>query len=337
MDLFITVTVNPKSPEILQELLLGQTVPDRPDLTACMFKLKRDAIIKDIFKDGIFGQAAAYVYTIEFQKRGLPHMHILIILKPPHKLLAPADVDSTICTYWPDPKTEPLLFDTVKHLMVHGPCGAFNPNAPCMENGKCMKGFPKPFQKFTTMDQDGYPKYFWPDDGHVYEISGHMIDNCWIVPYNPYMSAKYDLHINIECVASIGAIKYPFKYIHKGGDRASAELHRCDEITEYIDGHYISPPEAAWCIFHFDMHNQLSNVVHLQIHLPGQHMVRFNPNDNVTTVLQRASTEKTSLTAFFEANSNLGALGMAARRLTYQEFPQEMVLKGSGSSLHWSQ
>ena len=68
------------------------------------------------------------------------------------------------------------------------------------------------------------------------------------------------------------------------------------------------------------MHNQLSNVVHLQIHLPGQHMVRFNPNDDVATVLQQASTEKTSLTAFFEANSNLGALGMAAWRLTYQEF-----------------
>lgn len=337
VDLFVTVTMNPKSPEILRELLPAQTTSDRPDLVARVFKLKKDAIVNDILKEGVFGRAAAYVYTIEFQKRGLPHMHILIILKPPHKLLAPTDVNSVIRAYWPDPETEPLLFDTVKRLMVHGPCGAFNSNAPCMENGKCTKGFPKPFQEFTTMDQDGYPKYLRPDDGRVYEVNGHMIDNHWIVPYNPYMSAKYDSHINVECVASIGAIKYPFKYIHKGGDRASAELHRHDEITEYIDGRYISPPEAAWRIFHFDMHDQLPNVVRLQIHLPGQHMVRFNPNDDAATVLERASTEKTSLTAFFEANSDLGALGATARRLTYQEFPQEMVLKGSGSNLHWSQ
>ena len=312
VDLFVTVTINPKTPEIQRELLPGQTASDRPDIVARLFKMKKDAIINDIFKDGIFGQAAAYVYTIEFQKRGLPHMHILIILKPPHKLLAPVDVDSVIRAYWPNPDTEPLLFDTVKRLMIHGPCGAFNPNAPCMENGKCTKGFPKAFQEFTTMDEDGYPKYLRPNDGRAYEVDKHMIDNRWIVPYNPYMSAKYDSHINVECVASIGAIKYPFKYIHKGGDRASAELHRRDEITEYIDGRYVSPPEGAWRIFHFDMHDQLPNVVRLQIHLPGQHMVTFNPNDDAATILERASAEKTSLTAFFEANSDSGPLGAAA-------------------------
>ena len=337
VDLFVTVTVNPKSPEIQRELLLGQAAPDRPDLVARVFKMKRDAIINDIFKEGIFGRAAAYVYTIEFQKRGLPHMHILIILKPPHKLLTPTDVDSVIRAYWPDPETEPLLFDTVNRLMVHGPCGAFNPNASCMENGKCTKGFPKAFQEFTTMDQDGYPKYCRPNDGRTYLVNKHMIDNRWIVPYNPYMSAKYDSHINVECVASVGAIKYPFKYIHKGGDRASVELHRRDEITEYIDGRYISPPEGAWRIFHFDIHDQIPNIVRLQVHLPGQHMVTFNPNYDAVTVLEHASTEKTSLTAFFEANSDPGVLGAAARRLTYQEFPQEMVLKGSGSSLQWNQ
>lgn len=335
VDLFVTVTANPKSPEIQRELLLGQTASDRPDLVARVFKMKKEAIINDIFKEGIFGRAASYVYTIEFQKRGLPHMHILIILKPPHKLLAPVDVDSVIRAYWPDPETEPLLFDTVKRLMVHGPCGAFNPKAPCMENGKCTKGFPKAFQEFTTMDEDGYPKYLRPNDGRAYLVNKHMIDNRWIVPYNPYMSTKYDSHINAECVASVGAIKYPFKYIHKGGDRASIELHRHDEITEYIDGRYVSPPEGAWRIFHFDMHDQLPNVVRLQIHLPGQHMVAFNPNWNAASVLEQASTEKTSLTAFFDANSNSGALGAVARRLTYQEFPQEMVLKGSGSTLHW--
>lgn len=39
-DLFITLTTNPKWPEILHELLPGQEAHDRPDLTARVFRLK---------------------------------------------------------------------------------------------------------------------------------------------------------------------------------------------------------------------------------------------------------------------------------------------------------
>ena len=34
----------------------------------------------DLIDLHFFGKVAAYVYTIEFQKRGLPHAHILLIL-----------------------------------------------------------------------------------------------------------------------------------------------------------------------------------------------------------------------------------------------------------------
>ncbi|KAJ8453935.1 hypothetical protein ONZ45_g19505 [Pleurotus djamor] len=78
VDLFITVTANPHWDEITCELLPGQTSYDRPDLVSRVFELKKKAIIEDIYKHGIFGHAVAYVYVIEFQKRGLPHAHILI-------------------------------------------------------------------------------------------------------------------------------------------------------------------------------------------------------------------------------------------------------------------
>ena len=81
--------------------------------------MKRKAIIEYIYKHGVFGQAVAYVYTIKFQKRGLPHMHILIFLKEPHKLLTPNNIDSCISATWPDPETQPLLFEMVKRCMVH--------------------------------------------------------------------------------------------------------------------------------------------------------------------------------------------------------------------------
>ncbi len=41
--------------------------------------MKLDALLKDI-KDGILGNVIAKIWVIEFQKRGLPHVHILLIL-----------------------------------------------------------------------------------------------------------------------------------------------------------------------------------------------------------------------------------------------------------------
>ena len=66
-----------------------------------------------------------------------------------------------------------------------------------------------------------------------------------IVPYIPYISTKYNCHINAECVVTLKSIKYPFKYIHKGSDQACL-AYNTNEVTNYIDGCYIGVLEAAW-------------------------------------------------------------------------------------------
>ena len=68
IDIFLTMTTNPNWPEIVQELLPGQTVADRPDLVSRIFYLKKKALLNAIVKDGIFGPCVAHVYAIEFQK-----------------------------------------------------------------------------------------------------------------------------------------------------------------------------------------------------------------------------------------------------------------------------
>ena len=78
-DLFVTFTTNPHWEEITRELGPGESVQDRPDLVARVFKQKFDKLMYDI-KKGIFGRVVAFMWVIEFQKRGLPHAHILIIL-----------------------------------------------------------------------------------------------------------------------------------------------------------------------------------------------------------------------------------------------------------------
>ena len=327
VDIFLTMTTNPEWPEIMRELLPGQSSYDRPDLVTRVFEMKKKVVLEYIHKQGIFGTSVAHVYTIEFQKRGLPHMHCLIFLDEPYKLLTAESIDSCIWARWPDPDKEPLLFDTVKRCMVHGPCGVLNPSAPCMENGKCTKGFPKPFQHFTTMDTHGYPLYLRPDDGCAYEVRGHMLDNRWIVPYPPFLLAEIDCHINCECAISLGTFKYAFKYIQKGQDMATLEVNRRNEIQCFMDGRYISPPLAAWRLFSFDMHELHPNVVRLQVHLPGQHMVTFDASESIETIMERGAQEKTTLTAFFAANAQEGALGREAGKYTYQEFPQHFVYK----------
>ena len=334
VDIFTTVTTDPFWPEITHELFSGQTAYDRPDLVSRVFQMKKKVIIDYIYKHGIFGSAVAYVYTVEFQKRGLPHIHLLLFLKEPYKLHTTEAIDSCIMAQWPNPESQPLLFETIKRCMVHGPCGSANPNSPCMENGKCTKGYPKSFAEFTTMDEHGFPIYFRPDDGRSYSIRGFCVDNRWIVPFCPYLSAMFDCHINVECAASLGCFKYLFKYIQKGPDLASLEINKHDEIKRYMEGRYIGPSEAGHRIYQFDVHGQVPSVVRLQIHLPGQHMVTFNPNENIDTILARASHERTTLSAYFEANANSGELGVEARKYTYQEFPQHFTWKADRKN--WS-
>ena len=201
---------------------------------------------------------------------------------------------------------------------------ALNPNAPCMVDGKCSKGYPKNFQDSTSMDQNGYPLYFRPDNGRKYKVRDHWLDNQWIVPYPPWPCAFLDCHMNTECAISIGSIKYPFKYVHKGPDRALLE-YQWDDIRRWIDGQYISPPEATWCILRFEMHDQVPAIVCLQVHLKGHHMVVFNPNEDIEDVVQHGAQQQTTLTAYSEANADARHLGAEACKHTYQEFPQHFT------------
>ena len=165
-DYFITMTCNSKWPEITHNLEEGQTAQDRPDLVARVFKQKKDQLMNDLIYGQILGKVVAHMCVIEFQKRGLPHAHILIILASDDRTTTPEDVDQAICAELPPDPEEATdeeerqqrhrLQDIVVSNMVHGPCGTYNPSCPCMENGHCTKNFPKPFQEKTFVDPDNH-------------------------------------------------------------------------------------------------------------------------------------------------------------------------------------
>jgi hypothetical protein len=68
-DLFITFTCNPNWSEIKDALPPGSVANDRPDLTGRVFRMKLDALLDELTKDGIMGRVVADVHTVEFQKR----------------------------------------------------------------------------------------------------------------------------------------------------------------------------------------------------------------------------------------------------------------------------
>ena len=84
-DLFLTMTANPKWPEITNSLFPGQTATDCPDIVSRVFEQKKKALLK-LIDNGFFGIPVAHIHTIEFQKRGLPHIHLLIFLQPQDRI-----------------------------------------------------------------------------------------------------------------------------------------------------------------------------------------------------------------------------------------------------------
>ena len=143
-DFFITMTANPNWTEVIQNLKPGEKAADRPDLVARVFRAKLRELISDLTLKGVLGKAIAYTHVVEFQKRGLPHAHILVILRAADKPRTPADVDRLVCAEVPDKAVNPRLYHLVETFMVHGPCGALDPTCPCMtELGQCSKHFPK--------------------------------------------------------------------------------------------------------------------------------------------------------------------------------------------------
>lgn len=115
------------------------------------------------------------MYTIEFQKRGLPHAHILLWLSAKHKLQTGGDIDKLISAELSDASRYPTLALAVSSFMIRGPCGVANQKSPCMKDGKCSKYYPKSFQPSTIIDDDGYPRYRHRDSGVSIEKLGDKI------------------------------------------------------------------------------------------------------------------------------------------------------------------
>ena len=319
---FLTMTTNAEWPEIQNSLPPGVSANDRPDLVCRVFNLKAKRLIKYICSSNVLGKVLAYVYRVEFQKRGLPHLHCLIISER-NTIRNAKDIDTYVSAEIPNQDDNPLLYETVTKKMMHGPCE----KKPCFKEGKCTKNFPKGFAHETKMSFDGYAEYRRRNDGKFVYRSGKRLDNRFVVPFNPTLCLLFDAHINVEVCVTVRAVKYLYKYIYKNVDYLSVELRNPnDEILRFLDGRFITALEAAYHILGFLIHKESVVVMDLPVHLPGQQYVYYKLGQDMNKV--RAAGKKTKLTAWFELNQRCET----ARSFLYYEIPEYFFWKSSSKS-----
>lgn len=319
-SLFITMTCNPKWPEIANNLAPGESSQYRPDIVVRVFHSKLKCLMESIIKKQIFDKVEALIYTIEFQKRGLPHAHILLTL------VTNDVIDKIVSAEIPDPTDNPVLYEAVKQHMMHGPCGAQNPNSVCMQNGKCKKEFPKKYSSITHDNVNGYPIYKRQDNGRIVSVRGSDLDNRYVVPYNPYLLQKFNCHLNVKVCTTVKSVKYIYKYVYKGYDAATVRFVRneetgnndqvvhYDEIDSFLNGRYVGSTESAWRIFEYEMHHQTHAIIRLDCHLPNAQNVYFRDGEKVQAIDR---LNKTKLLAFFDLNT----IDPSANNFLYTNIP----------------
>jgi hypothetical protein len=239
------------------------------------FHMKLDALLDDIKLGSIFGPINVILYSIEFQKCGLPHVHILVWLNKNGFDITLDIIDQFIAAKIPDPKSDPLGYALIAEHMVYGPYGDKNPNSTCMKKGNCSKYYPKSFQQQTTFDDNGFTLYRRRDTSIIVRRSEQNLDNKWVVPHNLYLIKKYQAHINVEYYNKSRILKYLCKYVNKGLDRAKfifQEVKRgkdispdkqtgeINEIQEYLDARYICEQDGLWRLLGFEIHYHTPSV-----------------------------------------------------------------------------
>eukprot|EP00571_Detonula_confervacea_P014553 CAMPEP_0172308584 /NCGR_PEP_ID=MMETSP1058-20130122/9127_1 /TAXON_ID=83371 /ORGANISM="Detonula confervacea, Strain CCMP 353" /LENGTH=520 /DNA_ID=CAMNT_0013021029 /DNA_START=96 /DNA_END=1655 /DNA_ORIENTATION=- len=226
--LFITATMNTKCEEVSSMIKRDQSPYDRPDIVCRVYNAIANSLHYDMVKNEIFGPCPAHLSSIEFQKRGAPHCHFLEWIKDFE--LTSRNVDCIICAEIPpEPpqnydreKNGPSLYELVTKFMIHT-CSPY-----CLDkNGICSKHFPHELSDETIIGEGAFVKYRRRSPA--------------------YLLLRYQSHINVECCATVAALKYLIGYPFKGEDLTTLEISNPnDEISTFVTKRYISSCSAAW-------------------------------------------------------------------------------------------
>lgn len=211
---FVTFTCNGDWLEIRSRLRPGQTYTDIPVVVCRVFKQKLSRLMS-LFRT-MFPNAGRLLYAIqrvEFQKRGLPHVHIL--LKYSKECTSADDINHVISACIPEAADDAEI---VRRFMIHPshnsniinniPPSTQNPLKYCekWKNGArvCWFGYPKHAQEQTSINSSDQVLYRRGED------------DAFVVPHCLPLIRKFECHMNMEVAGCGQLFQYLFKYVHKG-------------------------------------------------------------------------------------------------------------------------
>ncbi|KAG3086459.1 hypothetical protein PI124_g12786 [Phytophthora idaei] len=166
-------------------------------------------------------------------------------------------------------------------------------------------------------------------------INGKEYDNetinQWVVPYNPYLSQKYNCHINVEVCTAITAVKYLYKCVYKGSDKAVIAVEAVrgegnqtqiepNEILRFLNARYTPPAEACMRLLDNSVQGKTHAIVQLTIHLENEQMIMFRYSDDPAVVVTRG--KHTMLARFFELCASEAPENQVAKITFYQDIPK---------------
>jgi PIF1-like helicase len=242
---------------------------------------------------------------------------MLLILR--NAVLSGESIDSIVSAEFPDPAVRPALHAAVLQFMMHGPCDN-RPNLGCRKqksDGSCCREYPKPLLSSTRILDNSFPLYR-RRGVHSGLIGDRIVSDEWIVPHNPYLLERYQCHINCEIAGHIRSCKYVYKYCFKAPDYCHVAVN---EIDVFLSGRLLSCAEAVFRILGLRLHQEWPPVQRLDIHLPRQHSVVFNPCDDEDVISSQLLDSTSKLLSWFTLNQQ----DVSARQWRYVDIPEHFV------------
>lgn len=168
------------------------------------------------------------------------------------------------------PDDNPSLQAKIRHFMTHNHNHLTRKISRCRKGNKCVYGFPQPITSRTFVNKDGHV---------VYHRS--IEEDRWIAPHIPEVIQELDCHIYVDVVFTVSIFTYLYKYLYKGPDHTSFHIPRSqgepvNETKDYVEAHYLSAHEAAWCILEFHITSKTPSITCLPVHLPDNNIPRFS-------------------------------------------------------------
>ncbi|OWZ13141.1 LOW QUALITY PROTEIN: Helitron helicase [Phytophthora megakarya] len=199
-----------------------------------------------------------------------------------------------------------------------------------MVDGNAPKGSRSLWLKLPAPTSTDTPKFIGKLKFKTREYD-NVTANEWVVPYNPYLSQKYNCHINIEICTEVTVVKCMYKYVYTGSDKAMFTIESVANESEryelnqtksnrYLNARYISPVEACIRLLDYIVQGKSHSVVLLPVHLKGGHMVLFRVDECPENVLER--TNHSMLTRFFELCASDDSVNQIVKTMLYRDIPK---------------